>query len=121
MGKDRIRGGQAIGRLDPLKIGAYAATMYTIAALYHFTRFDNPAALQAPLLDVAQREGISGSLLLAQEGINGTIAGSRAGIRQNEGAAKERDRDHGCAGRGPARLGWALRDARGLERPDQPG
>ncbi|MCK0140359.1 rhodanese-related sulfurtransferase [Aliiroseovarius sp. F47248L] len=54
--------------------------MYTIAALYHFTRFDNPAALQAPLLDVAQREGISGSLLLAQEGINGTIAGSRAGI-----------------------------------------
>ena len=80
MGKDRIRGGQAIGRLDPLKIGAYAATMYTIAALYHFTRFDNPAALQAPLLDVAQREGISGSLLLAQEGINGTIAGSRAGI-----------------------------------------
>lgn len=54
--------------------------MYTIAALYHFTRFDNPAALQAPLLDVARREGISGSLLLAQEGINGTIAGSRTGI-----------------------------------------
>ncbi|MCK8463987.1 rhodanese-related sulfurtransferase [Aliiroseovarius sp. S1339] len=54
--------------------------MYTIAALYHFTRFDNPAALQAPLLEVAQREGITGSLLLAREGINGTIAGSRAGI-----------------------------------------
>ncbi|UWQ14585.1 rhodanese-related sulfurtransferase [Aliiroseovarius sp. M344] len=54
--------------------------MYTIAALYHFTRFDNPAALQAPLLEVAQREGISGSLLLAHEGINGTIAGSRIGI-----------------------------------------
>ncbi|MCI2395761.1 rhodanese-related sulfurtransferase [Aliiroseovarius sediminis] len=54
--------------------------MYTIAALYHFTRFNNPAELQGPLLDVAQREGITGSLLLAHEGINGTIAGSRAGI-----------------------------------------
>ena len=80
MGKDRIRAGQAIGSLEPLNTWAYAAFMYTIAALYHFTRFDNPAALQAPLLEVAQREGISGSLLLAHEGINGTIAGSRIGI-----------------------------------------
>ncbi len=72
--------GQAIGGLDPLKIGAYAAFMYTIAALYHFTRFDDPAALQGPLIEIAQREGVSGSLLLAQEGINGTIAGSRKGI-----------------------------------------
>ena len=54
--------------------------MYTIAALYHFTRFDDPAAIQAPLLALCEREKISGSLLLAQEGINGTIAGPRAGI-----------------------------------------
>ncbi len=54
--------------------------MYTIAALYHFTRFPDPAALQAALLQLCEAEGISGSLLLAQEGINGTIAGPRAGI-----------------------------------------
>jgi UPF0176 protein len=54
--------------------------MYTIAALYHFTRFPDPAAIQAPLLALCEREKISGSLLLAQEGINGTIAGPRDGI-----------------------------------------
>ncbi|WP_394180981.1 rhodanese-related sulfurtransferase [Yoonia maritima] len=54
--------------------------MYTVAALYHFTRFEDPAALQGPLLDLCKSQGISGTLLLAKEGINGTIAGSRAGI-----------------------------------------
>ncbi len=54
--------------------------MYTIAALYHFTRFDDPAAIQGPLLALCEAEKISGSLLLAQEGVNGTIAGPRAGI-----------------------------------------
>jgi len=54
--------------------------MYTIAALYHFTRFSDPAAIRAPLLALAQKQGVTGSLLLAGEGINGTIAGSRAGI-----------------------------------------
>ena len=54
--------------------------MLTVAALYHFTRFDNPAALQGPLLAVCQAGGVKGSLLLAPEGINGTIAGPRAGI-----------------------------------------
>ena len=54
--------------------------MLTVCALYHFTRFDNPAALRGPLLDLAEANGIRGSLLLAQEGINGTIAGTRLGI-----------------------------------------
>lgn len=58
----------------------YGAGMYTIAALYHFTRFDDPAALRDPLLQTCLEEGITGSLLLAREGINGTIAGSRNGI-----------------------------------------
>ena len=51
-----------------------------IAALYHFTRFDDPAALRAPLLACAEKNGVRGTLLLAQEGINGTIAGSDHGI-----------------------------------------
>ncbi|MBR3371689.1 MAG: rhodanese-related sulfurtransferase [Rhodobacteraceae bacterium] len=54
--------------------------MLTVAALYHFTRFDDPAALRGPLLALADGHGVKGSLLLAREGINGTIAGTRAGI-----------------------------------------
>jgi len=54
--------------------------MYHIAALYHFTRFADPDALRAPLLRLAEAEGVTGSLLIAGEGINGTIAGPRAGI-----------------------------------------
>jgi len=54
--------------------------MYTIAALYHFTRFDDPAAIQPDLLESCRANGITGTLLLAQEGINGTIAGSASGI-----------------------------------------
>jgi UPF0176 protein len=54
--------------------------MFTIAALYHFTRFPDPAALQGPLLALCKLHGVKGSLLLASEGINGTIAGTRDGI-----------------------------------------
>ena len=54
--------------------------MFTVAALYHFTRFDDPAALRGPLMDLCRSQGVTGTLLLAHEGINGTIAGSRGGI-----------------------------------------
>ena len=54
--------------------------MYIVAALYHFTAFADPAAIRGPLLAVAEENAIRGTLLLAREGINGTIAGSRAGI-----------------------------------------
>ena len=54
--------------------------MYTVAALYHFTPFSDPAALRGPLLALCEAKGVTGTLLLAREGINGTIAGSREGI-----------------------------------------
>ncbi len=54
--------------------------MPTVVALYHFTRFADPAALKAPLAKIACANGVKGTLLLAREGINGTIAGSRAGV-----------------------------------------
>ncbi|MFV0490857.1 MAG: rhodanese-related sulfurtransferase [Pseudorhodobacter sp.] len=54
--------------------------MITIAALYHFSRLADPAALRDPLLELGRKQGVRGSLLLAGEGINGTIAGTRAGI-----------------------------------------
>jgi UPF0176 protein len=54
--------------------------MYVVAALYHFSRFADPAALRAPLVDLCALHDVKGSLLLAREGVNGTIAGSRSGI-----------------------------------------
>ena len=54
--------------------------MYTIAALYHFTRFEDPAGIKPALLDLCVSQGVMGTLLLAPEGITGTIAGPRSGI-----------------------------------------
>ena len=54
--------------------------MFTVCALYHFTRFGDPAALREPLLAVCSDNAITGTLLLAKEGINGTVAGPEAGI-----------------------------------------
>ncbi|NRB05483.1 MAG: rhodanese-related sulfurtransferase [Rhodobacteraceae bacterium] len=54
--------------------------MFTVAALYHFTRFDDLPALQRPLADLCESKGIKGTLLLAHEGINGTVAGTRDAI-----------------------------------------
>lgn len=51
-----------------------------VAALYQFTRFEDCAALRQPLAQLCCAEGVRGSLLLAPEGINGTIAGSDAAI-----------------------------------------
>ncbi|MCY1128079.1 rhodanese-related sulfurtransferase [Frigidibacter sp. RF13] len=54
--------------------------MITVAALYQFTAFPDPASLRGPLLAACEAGGVRGTLLLAREGINGTIAGSREGI-----------------------------------------
>ncbi|EPX77317.1 oxygen-dependent tRNA uridine(34) hydroxylase TrhO [Litoreibacter arenae] len=54
--------------------------MFTVAALYHFTRFDDPNGLRPAIISLCEREGLRGTLLVAKEGINGTVAGTRAGI-----------------------------------------
>ncbi|MCA0889719.1 oxygen-dependent tRNA uridine(34) hydroxylase TrhO [Qipengyuania flava] len=51
-----------------------------IAALYQFARFADPKTLRAPLLALCEENGVRGTLLLAREGINGTIAGSDSGV-----------------------------------------
>lgn len=51
-----------------------------VAALYKFAKLPDYRALQNPVLACCEANGIKGTLLLAQEGINGTVAGSRAGI-----------------------------------------
>lgn len=55
-------------------------TEIVVAAFYHFTGFEDPAALREPLLNKLQQHGLRGTVLLAGEGVNGTLAGSRAGI-----------------------------------------
>jgi len=51
-----------------------------VCALYRFVRLENFEALRSPLLDVMEQYDVRGTLLLANEGVNGTIAGSREGI-----------------------------------------
>lgn len=49
---------------------------YCVAALYHFTRLNDFEALREPLQAMCEHLDIKGTILLAREGINGTIAGS---------------------------------------------
>jgi UPF0176 protein len=50
--------------------------MLSVAALYHFAPLSNPASTREPLLAFCNDQQIKGTLLLATEGINGTIAGT---------------------------------------------
>lgn len=55
-------------------------TEYLTAALYKFVELTDFAQLKAPLLACCEAHQVKGTLLLAEEGINGTIAGSPAGV-----------------------------------------
>ncbi len=52
----------------------------SVAAIYRFARFARHADHRQPLLDLTGSLGIKGTLLLASEGINGTVAGTPAAI-----------------------------------------
>lgn len=51
---------------------------WTVAALYRFVRLDDLPALRAQINDACAAAGVYGTLLLAPEGINGTIAAPTA-------------------------------------------
>ncbi|MGG7516800.1 rhodanese-related sulfurtransferase [Allorhizobium undicola] len=53
---------------------------FCVAALYHFAAFARFESFRAPLYALCQENGIKGTLLLAHEGINGTVAGSDEAI-----------------------------------------
>jgi UPF0176 protein len=53
---------------------------YVVAALYKFTPLADLPAWQDTLRALCRDNGICGTLLIAPEGINGTVAGTRAGI-----------------------------------------
>ena len=54
----------------------------TVSALYKFVILDDYRSLRNPLLSFCQQADITGTLLLAREGINGTIAGSTKNIER---------------------------------------
>lgn len=58
-----------------------AGEPFLVAALYHFVSVPRFAELRAPLQALCEENGVRGTLLLAHEGINGTIAGPAGGIR----------------------------------------
>ncbi len=51
-----------------------------VAALYRFARLDDFESLRSPLHKLMLQQQVRGTLLLAREGINGTIAGYRADV-----------------------------------------
>ncbi len=55
---------------------------FLTAALYKFVSLPDFAELREPLFDFCHARGIKGTLLLAAEGINGTIAGPEAAVRE---------------------------------------
>lgn len=59
-----------------------AAMPVCVAALYRFARFADVEAVRAPLAKLCCGLGVKGTLLVAAEGINGTIAGSDSAIER---------------------------------------
>ena len=54
---------------------------FLVAALYHFASFPDYKSFQEPLQALCEDNNVRGTLLLAHEGINGTIAGPESGVR----------------------------------------
>jgi len=53
----------------------------TVVTFYKFVALPDYPALQQPLQASCQQHGVKGTILLAKEGINGTIAGTPAGVQ----------------------------------------
>src|SRR3990167_8650558 len=66
--------------LDLVVVESYMSHPIIVAALYQFTSLPCPEKLQEELKLLCYEQGIKGTLILAIEGINGTVAGSRMAI-----------------------------------------
>ena len=55
---------------------------YDVVALYAFTPIEDTAALQAELRALSEEENLCGTLILANEGFNGTLGGTRGGLNR---------------------------------------
>ncbi len=120
-------------------------SQFVVCAVYKFVVLNHYQELRAPLLALMEENHIRGTLLLAQEGINGTVASSRQGIDallawlENEPSLKgtvykessaseppfnrtkvklKRDRDHGRRRHGSPSCSGHLCEAARLERAE---
>ena len=53
---------------------------FVVCALYKFVSLPDFEALRQPLLNVMEQNEVRGTLLIAAEGINGTVSAKREGI-----------------------------------------
>ncbi len=74
-----------------------------IAAFYHFAPLPDPQALAVEMRALGKELGLLGSIIMAQEGVNGTIAGTHAAmdaafahLRAVPGFESLKTRDHGA-------------------------
>ncbi|MEB3199339.1 MAG: rhodanese-related sulfurtransferase [Synechococcaceae cyanobacterium] len=81
-----------------------------VAAFYRFTAMDARPALRDDLLTLAQAQAVRGTILLAEEGVNGTISGPQAGVA----AVLERLRQ--CPGLEPLEAKYSLAPAQAFHR-----
>ena len=51
--------------------------MRPVVTFYRFVRIEDPAALQRRLFAAAEAGGLKGTILIATEGVNGTVSGAR--------------------------------------------
>lgn len=63
-----------------------------VSTFYKFVAVDDPEALQASILAVAEANAVMGTTLVAAEGINGTVAASRLGTDEFFGALRADER-----------------------------
>ncbi|WP_209349413.1 rhodanese-related sulfurtransferase [Pontixanthobacter sp. CEM42] len=60
--------------------GVTPSSPIRVAALYQFTPFEDREAIRLPLAKLCEEQGVRGTILVAHEGLNGTIAGNDEGI-----------------------------------------
>ena len=71
----------ATGGLDPgPPAAALAASEVVVAAFYHFSNLSEPPELRRQLLELAASREVRGTILLATEGVNGTISGPEPAV-----------------------------------------
>lgn len=63
--------------------------MFTVAALYKFTPFADPAALRAPLLAVCEAAGLRGALHLGADGAADQRARKAKSLSNRAGATRD--------------------------------
>jgi UPF0176 protein len=82
-----------------------AAAAVQVAAFYRFSAMADPTALREELQQLAAAAAVRGTILLAAEGVNGTISGPEAGVQQVLARLRR------CPGLAPleAKLSWAPR------------